>query len=43
VELVHFAREQEKTIVMVTHDKALAANAAAQLELSRPNATEDQL
>lgn len=43
VELEHFAREQEKTIVMVTHDKALAANAAAQLELSRPNATEDQL
>lgn len=33
VELKSFARDQDKTIVMVTHDKALTANADAHLEL----------
>jgi ABC-type transport system involved in cytochrome bd biosynthesis fused ATPase/permease subunit len=42
-ELERLAREQEKTIVMVTHDKALAANATTQLELTRLTTTEDRL
>ena len=32
--LTHLAHNQEKTIIIVTHDKALAAKADAQLELT---------
>ena len=42
-ELERLACEQEKTIIMVTHDKALAAEAATQLELTRPTITENPL
>ncbi|MGO2233556.1 ABC transporter ATP-binding protein [Marinomonas sp. UCMA 3892] len=41
--LEHLARNQDKTIIIVTHDKALATKASAHLELKRKTASGELL
>ncbi|WCN09918.1 ATP-binding cassette domain-containing protein [Marinomonas mediterranea] len=42
VELKHLAEEDDKTIIMITHDETLAVHAATKLELNRTMTSENQ-